>query len=407
MPVTPNIARAQITISGTDFEPPTPEWRWATPEQRRGYWRYVAVMARDEVYRQLHKGIGADGQKMAARKRPRRDHANGPVLSPHWSDSRFRTELRWQGTPDGAVLWWKSPWGRIVGYHAQGMVRGAPARNVVGITRQGQERIIAHAHKWWASQVRTGRMGAGATMLGNLPMAAGAEGLAWRRSPPPRKPGGYTPSLVPPPRFVLSSASRGRGDILVRVDLAKLLADTKEDLGQGMRPSSFEAARREVGTNVVQAPRIGVTKQGMATVIDGRHRLSVLQERGLSWVSVAVDPAEAQAIRNRYGIAEPLPMVPPPLVPPPQFSRVDQPWAIIQKLSAWWNAAGRGRVRDADIGRILDRLDRTQSLTELQAVVARFGVREVPATKVKALELIEANLRERLRSMQAPWLRTT
>jgi len=294
MPVTPNVSRAQITITGPDFSPGTPEWATATPEQRRGYWREVAVLARDEVYRQLTKGIDANGEKMRARKRPRRDHATGPVLSPHWSDSRFRTELRWQGTPDGAVLWWRSPWGKIVGYHARGMVRGAPARNVVGITAQGQERIKAKAVQWWASQVRTGRMGVGVTMLGTLPMAAGAEGLVWRRSPPPR-------------------------------------------------------------------------------------------ERG--------------------SIFGPVPTVPPPLVPPPQFSRIDRPWAVIQKLSAWWNAAGRGRVRDADIGRILDRMDRVLPLADLVEVVARFGVREVPTTKVRALELIGLNLRERLRSMQAPWIR--
>ena len=404
MPVLPDLSRAQIRIGGPDFEPPGPEWRWTTPDQRRGYWREVAVLSRDEVYRQLHKGIGANGEKLPPRRRPRRDHANGPVLSPHWSDSRFRTELRWQGTPDGAVLWWRSPWGRIVGYHARGEVRGAPARNVIGITVQGQERVKKKAAEWWASQVRTGRMGTGVTMLGNLPMAAGAEGLTWRRSPPPRKPGGFSP-VPPAPRFVLSGKSKERGDILVRVDLSRLLADVGPELQQGMRPTSLEAVRREVQSGTVMAPRIGVTRTGAATVIDGRHRLTALRERGVVVVKVAVDPGEAQAIRARYGIAEPLPAVPPPLVPPPHFSRFDRPWDVIQKLSAWWSGSWRGLTREADIARILDRMDRNLPLADLIEVVARFGVREVPKTKVRALELIGMNLRERFRSVQSPWIR--
>lgn len=197
MPLTADLAKAQFRLHGDDFAPTDIAWFRAAAGDRRAYWRQVAVLARDEVYRQLTRGIGADGRRMPARKRPRHDRASGPVLVPHWSDSRFRTELRWQATEDGAVLWWKSPWGKIVGYHARGEVRGAPVRNVVGVTAEGQSRIRRKAREWWDGKARAGAMGVrGWTMLGGLdgPTPPPAVATAWK--PPPRTPGSWAAQLA-------------------------------------------------------------------------------------------------------------------------------------------------------------------------------------------------------------------
>ena len=169
MPVVADLGKAQFRIGGDDFAPSDIAWFRAQEIDKRAYWANVAILARDAKYQELAKGIGVNGQRLRARKRPRRDKAAGPVLVPHWSDSRFRTQLRWQATVDGAVLWWKSPWGKIVGYHARGEVRGAPVRNVVGITIDNQAKIRRKALEWWDGKVSAGAMGrAGVTMLGDV-----------------------------------------------------------------------------------------------------------------------------------------------------------------------------------------------------------------------------------------------
>lgn len=157
MPLTSYPEKAQFRISGLDMSPRGLQGFPA--DEQKIYWRQIALYARDEKYRELRKGIGVDGRKLPPRKHPRSDRATGVVLVPHWSDSRFITELRWEGTPTGAVLWWKSPWGRIVRYHALGEVRGAPVRNTVGLTSAGLDRVKRKAEKWWAGHVAAGRIG--------------------------------------------------------------------------------------------------------------------------------------------------------------------------------------------------------------------------------------------------------
>jgi hypothetical protein len=154
MPLIAEKERARFTITGVDFAPAG--LAEASERDRRNYWRQVAVLARDEKYRELKKGIGVDGAALLPRKYPRRDRASGRVLVPHWNDSRFVTQLRWEGTASGAVLWWRFPWGKIVGYHAVGVRYRSGrviVRDVVGLTLEAQERVRERAAKWWEGNV--------------------------------------------------------------------------------------------------------------------------------------------------------------------------------------------------------------------------------------------------------------
>lgn len=201
MPVYADIQRARFTLSGADLAPPSVFA--ASDRDRAAFWTQVAVLARDRKYAELHRGVGVDGAKLKPRERVRRDRANGPVLVPHFSDSRFRTMLRWAGTRDGAVVFWKAPWAKIVRYHAEGVryPNGRViVRNVVGLTRQSVEWVRRRAAAWWEARVAAGRMGDRAfTVQGGLALDArggdGAVAGGWGKAPP--RPTGSI--FAPPP----------------------------------------------------------------------------------------------------------------------------------------------------------------------------------------------------------------
>lgn len=194
MPVLADLGAAEFRLTGADMEPSTSlEWHMTTPDQRHRYFQQLAVYARDAKYTELNKGIGVDGQRLPPRKRPRHDRASGPVLLPHWSDSRFRTQLRWEGTSNEAVLWWQGSWGTIVGYHARGEVRGAPVRNVIGLSPQSQRRVAEQARKWWQGQIKSGRVGVGVNGPPTL------QDLMWHQTPPPRPVGSIFGTPPKPP----------------------------------------------------------------------------------------------------------------------------------------------------------------------------------------------------------------
>ena len=121
------------------IEPDTDEWRSATPERRRAFYREAGRRARARLRKQLLKGIGRSGRLMPARKRPRPDGADGPVMDPHEVDSRTVTLLDFRADTTGVTLYWHrgparpdqtKPWSTILGYHAAGAVPGAPVRDV-------------------------------------------------------------------------------------------------------------------------------------------------------------------------------------------------------------------------------------------------------------------------------------
>lgn len=209
MPVIADRERAQFRLTGSDFEPGGLEWDLATPSQRRGYWSHVAVLARDAKFTELNRGVDVTGAKMPGRLHPRDDHATGRVLIPHWSDSRFETQLRWAGGDDGAVLWWKAPWARIVIYHAEGIPTksGLVVRDVIGLAPESVDRVRDRARRWWTGQVSSGRLGEGRleTTVSSAVAAAQKAGLfsGWHRVPPMPGPGSVfratRPVRVPPP----------------------------------------------------------------------------------------------------------------------------------------------------------------------------------------------------------------
>jgi hypothetical protein len=169
MPVTANLAKAHFRVEGPDFTPSGREWDALHARDRQKYWKHAGFLAERLKHRELMMGMGVDGRPLPPRKRMRRDFAEGPVLVPHWTDSRFTTQLRYVANATGATLYWAAPWGRIVGYHARGEVRGAPVRNVIGLTRGSQEILSRQLAKRWNERASwigaAGLLGMGGEML--------------------------------------------------------------------------------------------------------------------------------------------------------------------------------------------------------------------------------------------------
>lgn len=76
------------------------------------------------------------GRRMPPRKKPRRDRANGPVMSPHRTSSGDIKGyfVRVTRKRDGWTLVAGIRDAAYYAFHAEGMVRGAPVRDVLGTT---------------------------------------------------------------------------------------------------------------------------------------------------------------------------------------------------------------------------------------------------------------------------------
>jgi hypothetical protein len=100
---------------------------------------------------ELRKGVGTSGGPLAPVRYRRPDGAKGPPLSPHQADSRAQKWLRaTPGSSAGTItLWWSHGWGQILGYHARGEVRGAPVRDVIGLTPADLDKFHARARREW------------------------------------------------------------------------------------------------------------------------------------------------------------------------------------------------------------------------------------------------------------------
>lgn len=122
------------------IEPTAKTWLDATPAQRAWYYGQLAKLAERKKRVELMQAIGRYGV-MDPRKRPRADGADGPVMDPHGGASRAFKLLASSGTAKGCKLYWRAG-GAIVSksgtiyftdvlsFHAQGLVRGAPIRDV-------------------------------------------------------------------------------------------------------------------------------------------------------------------------------------------------------------------------------------------------------------------------------------
>src|SRR4051794_25967159 len=124
-------------------EPSARSWASASSALRREFYRHAGDLAVKEKRAELSRAIGANGRRMKPRKRPRPDGAGGPVLAPPAPGSRTAGLLASRATDRGVPLFWhaglsgasRTPWGVILGYHAAGRVRGAPARDARLSTR--------------------------------------------------------------------------------------------------------------------------------------------------------------------------------------------------------------------------------------------------------------------------------
>jgi hypothetical protein len=143
---------ARFRLEGAEFEPVrSPAWETADEPTRRDYWRRVADFAVIAKRRELREGKDRTGKKLKPVKMQyRRDHADGPPLSPHRSVSRFQKWLRSAFTADHATLFWSHGWARIVTYHAvKRGPRSLPIRDVVGLSDASRRWVASNIRLWW------------------------------------------------------------------------------------------------------------------------------------------------------------------------------------------------------------------------------------------------------------------
>ena len=189
---TRDIRRARFALSGSDAAPTGLAWLAAAPLAKRAYWRHLAGEMVAEKRRELHKGIGVDGQRLRPRKRPRPDGARGPVLAPHYADSRFTIKLRSRGLDDRAQVWWVRDWAPVVEGHATGEATGV-VRDVCGLTAEGQRRAIRRARAWWDGQ----HPDSFATMFNVQPPPGYVQATPTRRTTDLAPPPGPAPPIRP------------------------------------------------------------------------------------------------------------------------------------------------------------------------------------------------------------------
>ena len=139
-----------------DLAPDDPTWGEASPATRLAFFRHAGDRMVAIKRGELARAIGANGRRMAARKWPRPDGATGPVLTPHGADSRTARLMAAHATVESVTLFWRSghskaqrlPWGTILGFHAAGQVKGAPARDV-RLSGKGLRTLKDEMLAWW------------------------------------------------------------------------------------------------------------------------------------------------------------------------------------------------------------------------------------------------------------------
>lgn len=139
-----------------EIEPDDPTWAVASASRRVLFFREAADRAVALKRAELSRGIGANGRRMPARRRPRPDGADGPVLTPHGDSSRTARLMAGHGDYKGMTIYWRSghsgsqklPWGTILGFHARGEVPGAPPRDV-RLSRRGIGQLRREMAAWW------------------------------------------------------------------------------------------------------------------------------------------------------------------------------------------------------------------------------------------------------------------
>jgi hypothetical protein len=151
-------------VRWSDVEPTSdPAWQLATKAKREEFRRAAEIKASSIWDARVSRGVGANDQPLAALSpttiRYRRS-AMGPAvkgappLTPARTLSRTRAWLRSRRTDEGVWFYWlkgsgKTPWATILQYHATGMVRGAPARDVIDFSPNDLAALKRWAAWWW------------------------------------------------------------------------------------------------------------------------------------------------------------------------------------------------------------------------------------------------------------------
>lgn len=92
---------------------------------------------------------------MPAVQQPRPDGAEGPPLNPHNRQSRSQKWLRATPAKGHVTIWWSHGWGKILGYHAEGVVIGAFKRDVIGLTPAGEKYVYRRAEDWLRNKIKS------------------------------------------------------------------------------------------------------------------------------------------------------------------------------------------------------------------------------------------------------------
>ena len=238
----------------------------------------------EALIQQIQRSVGANGLPLPPRTWERPDKADGPILIPHYSGSRFITQMIW-GQRDGteAVVTWRQPWAETVTRWAEGLRLETSEGlktivcDVVGLAPQFEAKVKEKAFKWWAGQVKAGRVGASDAQWGATPeeqthiQKAIASGTwsGWRK-PPPRPPGSIfaapkpvplVPSFDKPlPSWTIvqqlhswlddSEATEAQGE-----DIVRMLGETQTEEVLCDVARRFGVPAQTIGANPVEAIR--------------------------------------------------------------------------------------------------------------------------------------------------------
>ncbi len=147
-------------ITLDNLAPPV-AWRAADARARREFLEFARVRAVATLRAQLVAGrdrYGARLKPVLPTSRP--DGADGPPLTPHDEGSRSQKWIRSQAAPSrrGVTLWWSHGWGAILGYHGDGLVRGAPVRDVRGLAPGRLRTLRRECRAWWDARGRPARV---------------------------------------------------------------------------------------------------------------------------------------------------------------------------------------------------------------------------------------------------------
>jgi hypothetical protein len=203
--------RCNFTLSGDDVRPAGREWWDASPARRRRYWELLRGTVYDIKVDALANALDARGKKIRKVKPESREpyrraglEWKGPGLMPQRELSRtrryFRVMVYPQGNPSSVIGYWLNKWSVILGYHARGEVKGAPIRNVVGLSDKQVAKAVQAAIEKWRSEAPPARVraqrAASPPRRQERPLAAKPERRAKPRPPAAERP------LTPQEQFV-------------------------------------------------------------------------------------------------------------------------------------------------------------------------------------------------------------